>query len=382
MAGVALLGYGVVGSGVAELLQKNADHIAQKAGQDVRLRYILDIRDLSQTPHAGLQIKDFSLIENDPDVQVVAECIGGVGVALEFVRRALRAGKHVVTSNKELVAEHGSELLALAEARNLNFLFEASVGGGIPVLRPMTQCLAANRINEIVGILNGTTNYILSRMYQQGVSFDEALSEASAHGYAEADPSDDILGRDACRKICILASLAFGTHISPAQVLTEGITRLTGSDVSFAQKNGYRVKLLGRAIRCGRPDGQNAIWVAPHLVPEEHPLAGVYDVFNAIWINGDATGDIMFYGRGAGKEPTASAMAADIIDAVKHMSARKWAGWQPSENLEVLSPAPLRSRWYARTVSGGLLTPPLTEDEFDAFTLTLPQVPDYRIRVL
>jgi len=381
MVGVALLGYGVVGSGVAGLLRENVEHIAQKAGQDVTLRYILDIRDLSQTPFAGLAVSDFALIENDPDVQIVAECIGGVGVALDFVRRTLMAGKHVVTSNKELVAEHGAELLALAEARNLNFLFEASVGGGIPVLRPMAQCLAANKLREIVGILNGTTNYILTRMFRENVSFEEALSEARARGYAEADPSDDILGRDACRKICILASLAFGTHVYPAQVDTEGITRLTEADVRFAQEHGYRVKLLSRAIYKG-PQNQNIIYVAPHLVPENHPLAGVYDVFNAVWINGDAIGDIMFYGRGAGKEPTASAMVADIIDTAKHIHIRKSMGWCPSADRTRLLPAGLASVWYARTEAGGQLTEPMTEAGFNTWAESLPQAVTYRMRVL
>ncbi|MDR3207241.1 MAG: homoserine dehydrogenase [Oscillospiraceae bacterium] len=381
MIGVALLGYGVVGSGVADLLRQNAAHIARKAGQDIELRYILDIRDLSDTPYAGLAVKDFALIENDPAVRVVAECIGGVGVARDFIRRSLLAGKHVVTSNKELVAAHGAELLALAEARNLNFLFEASVGGGIPVLRPIAQCLAANRLSEVTGILNGTTNYILTRMFRQGVSFDEALAEARARGYAEADPSDDILGRDSCRKICILASLAFGKHIYPEQVETEGITALSGGDVAFAQAHGYRVKLLGRALR-----GENApaIWVAPHLVSEDHPLAGVYDVFNGIWISGDAIGDVMFYGRGAGKLPTASAMVADIIDAVKHLSARKWVGWQPSEGGAPLPPKDLASAWYARfpDPADSLITPILTETEYAAWAEGQDIKPTYRIRVL
>ena len=381
MVGVALLGYGVVGSGTAELLHKNAEHITQKAGQEIVLRRILDIRDLSCTPYAGIAVRDFSHIENDPEIRVVVECIGGAGVALDCVTRALRAGKHVITSNKELVAEHGAEILALAEERNLNFLFEASVGGGIPVLRPMAQCLAANQLSEIVGILNGTSNYILSRMFFGGVTFDVAQSEAKSHGYAEADPSDDILGRDACRKICILASLAFGAHIYPCQVDTEGIEKLTVADMRFAQQEGYRVKLLGRAIR--RNDGDpHVIFVAPHLISEPHPLSGVDGVFNAIWISGDAIGEIMFYGRGAGKEPTASAIVADIIDVAKHMSTRKWVGWNPSHSREKLSPTKLKSVWYARASQGGLFTEPMTEEEFETWAAMRPEKPEYKIRVL
>ncbi len=381
MIGVAILGYGIVGSGVAELMQKNADHIAKKAGQDIVLRYILDIRDLSDSPHAGLMVRDFSLIERDPEVQVVVECIGGVGVALDFVRRALQSGKHVVTTNKELVAEHGAEMLSLADARNLNFLFEGSVGGGIPVLRPIAQCLAANRLGEVTGILNGTTNYILTRMFNQGASFEDALAEARAHGYAEADPSDDILGKDACRKICILASLAFGEHIYPAQVDTEGIVHVTREDVRFAHDHGYCVKLLGRAVNWA---GDRYIYVAPHFVSQEHPLSVVSDVFNGIWVSGDAIGDVMFYGRGAGKLPTASAVVADAIDAVKHISARKWIGWERNDSKVPLTPDALKSRWYVRmdTPENSLITEPMTRKELDDWYSTQPQKPQYRIRVL
>ncbi|MCL2747756.1 MAG: homoserine dehydrogenase [Oscillospiraceae bacterium] len=381
MVGLALLGYGVVGSGVAELLQKNAAHIEKKAGGKIGLRHILDIRDLSRTPYADLATQDFSQIENDPDVQVIVECIGGVGTALDYVSRALRAGKHVITSNKELVAEHGAELLAMAKERNLNFLFEGSVGGGIPVLRPLAQCLAANQLYEIVGILNGTSNYILTRMLHQSASFDEALREAKSYGYAESNPVDDVSGRDACRKICVLASLASGRHVYPAQVDTEGITQIGGSDMRFAQRNGYRVKLLGRAI-FREPAVCNVIYVAPHLVPEDHPLAGVHDVFNAVWIHGDTVGEVMFYGRGAGREPTASAIAADIIDTAKHMTARKWLGWDPSDSRERLSPVELPSVWYVRTAQGGQLTEPMTARKYDAWARTLPKEPEYRMRVL
>ncbi len=379
MVGVAIMGYGVVGSGVAELLQQNADHIEKKAGQEIALRYVLDVRDFPDSPHAGLMVKDFSIIERDPDVQVVVECIGGAGIALELTRRALHSGKHVVTTNKELVAEHGAELLRLAEARNLNFLFEGSVGGGIPVLRPIAQCLSANRLSEVTGILNGTTNYILTQMLDRGTTFEKALEEARANGYAEADPSDDIYGRDACRKICILSSLAFGLHIYPSQVNTEGIAQILQEDVRFARDHGYRVKLLGRAI-C--TDGGKDIYVAPHLVPESHPLSVVSDVFNAVWIRGDAIGDVMFYGRGAGRLPTASAVVADVIDAVKHMGARKWLGWQTSDDHAVHEPCHLQSRWYVRSDEGGSITDPMTTGEFNRWASGRSQTPIYRIRVL
>ena len=381
MLGVAVLGYGVVGSGVAELLQKNAERISLKAGQEIVLRRILDIRDLSWSPHADLAVTDFTLIENDPDIQVVVECIGGVGVALDFVTRSLRAGKHVVTSNKALVAEKGAELLALAEKQNLNFLFEASVGGGIPVLRPLSQCLAANRLGEIVGILNGTSNYILSQMLCRHLPFADALQEAKDRGYAEADPTDDISGMDACRKICILTSLAFGSHIYPVQVDTEGIMKVDEGDMRFAQENGYSVKLLARAIS-GGTDEARIVYVAPHFVPITHPLSGVNGVFNAVWISGDAIGEIMLYGRGAGKEPTASAIAADIIDTAKHMGTRKWVCWKPSSSLDRRSQDNLSAPWYLRTGNGGRITEPMSAKEIDLFVRSLPEKPLYRMRVL
>ena len=269
MVNVAILGFGVVGSGVAEVLFTNETHIDRKAGGPIRLKYILDVRDFPDSPFAGKVVHDFSVIENDPEVSVVVETIGGARAALDFTRRALAAGKSVVTSNKELVAEHGYELLKLAAEKGVSYLFEASVGGGIPIIRPLNQCLAANEIEEICGILNGTTNYILTRMIRAGLSFDAALKEAQANGYAEADPTADIEGHDACRKICILASLAFGRHIYPRQVPTEGITAVTLADVAYADSCGKKIKLLGRAIR--QDDGKVCAYVAPHLVDGEDP---------------------------------------------------------------------------------------------------------------
>lgn len=382
MAGVAVLGFGVVGAGVVGLLEQNAGRVAEKAGQAVTLKYILDIRAFPDSPYAGFLVQDFAIIENDPEVQVVVECIGGVGAALTFTRRALLAGKHVVTTNKELVAEHGAELQSIAAARNLNYLFEGSVGGGIPVLRPLSQCLAANHIREITGILNGTTNYVLTQMIRAGVSFEEALAGAQSLGYAEADPSDDIHGKDTCRKICILASLAFGRHVYPEQVATEGIAGITRADVSFAHAHGCQIKLLGRALP-GPDGGLACLYVAPHFVRDEHPLAGVHDVFNGIWMEGDAIGEVMFYGRGAGALPTASAVVADIIDSVKHMSARKWVGWQPAVSRTPLTDEDLRTAWYVRLdEAGGAITEPMTRAERTVWEATLPHPPAGCMRIL
>ena len=346
MVNVAILGFGVVGSGVAEVLATNGPHIDQKVDDLIRLKYILDVRDFPDSPFADKVVHDFSVIENDPEVSIVVETIGGAKAALDFTRRALRAGKSVVTSNKELVAEHGCELLALAAEQGVSYLFEASVGGGIPILRPLTSCLAANQLEEITGILNGTTNYILTRMIRGGLSFDAALKEAQANGYAEQDPTADIEGHDACRKICILASLAFGRHIYPRQVPAEGITGVTLSDVAWAEACGKKLKLLGRAIR--QADGRVCAYVSPHLVDVENPLAGVEDVFNAIAVKGNAIGDVMFYGRGAGKLPTASAVVADVIDAAKHRDEKKRVFWAEGGEDTTVSPDGLASAWYVR----------------------------------
>ncbi len=346
MANFAIMGFGTVGSGVAEVLRMNAASIAEKLGESLNLKYILDVRDLSATPYGEIAVKDFAVLENDPDLEVVVESIGGARVALEFTRRALLAGKHVVTSNKELVASHGKELLAIAKEKNVNYLFEASVGGGIPVLRPLFQCLAGNRIEEVVGILNGTTNYILTRMVRGGVSFEDALKEAQAKGYAEQNPAADVEGLDAGRKICILSDLAWGKEVLPERIHTQGISGLDLQDVAIADKAGYRVKLLGRALRLA--DGRQAAYVAPHLVPQDCPVAPVDDVFNAIMIRGNAVGDVMFYGRGAGDLPTASAVMGDVMDAVQHREKRRELGW--SESAELADFAALSMKWYLRGV--------------------------------
>ncbi len=326
MVYVAIMGHGVVGSGVAEVLRKNAESIARKAGEGIEIRKILDLREFPDLPYADCFTKDFAEIVNDPDIRIVVETMGGLSPAYEFVKRCLEAGKSVVTSNKELVAAKGDELLALARKNNLNFLFEASVGGGIPILRPIDQCLAANEVTEIAGILNGTTNFMLTRMIEDGMSFEDALALAQQLGYAERDPSADIEGHDACRKICILASLAFGKHVYPAQVHTEGITKVTSEDVRTAAAADSVIKLIGRAVM--QEDGRLYATVAPTVIAKSSLLSDVNDVFNGIMVRGDAIGDVVFYGRGAGKLPTASAVVADVIDEVKHLKARKYLFWE------------------------------------------------------
>ena len=346
MVNVAILGFGTVGSGVAEVLTGHESSIERKADGLIQLKYILDVRDFPDSPFAGRFVKDFAVIENDPEVDIVVETIGGAAVALDFTRRALEAGQSVVTSNKELVACHGYELTQLAKEKGVCYLFEASVGGGIPIIRPLSQCLAANEILEIYGILNGTTNYILTRMIRAGLSFDTALREAQKNGYAERDPSADVEGHDACRKICILAAIAFGRHIYPEQTPTEGINGITLADVDYAEGAGKKIKLLGRAIR--QEDGRVCAYVAPHLVDQADPLAGVEDVFNAISVRGDAIGDVMFYGRGAGKLPTASAVVADVIDVARNMGHRKALSWEPGGEDAACGTDGLKSRWYVR----------------------------------
>lgn len=346
MVKMAIMGHGTVGSGVYEVFEMNAEKIARVLGEPVEIKYVLDLRDFSALPYGHKFVTDFSVIENDPEVTVVAEVMGGVGAAYAFTRRCLLAGKSVCTSNKELVATRGEELLQIAAEKGVNYLFEASVGGGIPIIRPLLQCLAANEFNEICGILNGTTNYILTQMIHNGVSFEDALHQAQLNGYAEKDPTADIEGHDACRKICILADLAFGDKFDPEQVACEGISHITLEDVANADKLGCVIKLLGRTVRCD--DGTAYAYVAPHLIHKESPLAAVEDVFNAIMVDGNATGEVMFYGKGAGKLATASAVAADMMDCVEHATQRRRIFWgDGSKNL--LRPLDtLQSAWYVR----------------------------------
>lgn len=326
MSKVAVLGYGIVGGGVAELLSRPAGPLAGMfLSETPQLGAILDIREFPDSPFRDIFVKDFAEIERNPDINIVAETIGGVKIAYEFTRRALEAGKHVVTSNKELVASHGAELMALAARKRVNYLFEASVGGGIPVIRPLSQCLAANRIEEVSGILNGTTNYILTGMQTRGLSMLEALDEAKEKGYAEADPTDDIEGKDACRKIAILASLAFGRHVYPNYVPTTGISFISQMHIREAAQAQKAIKLVGRARVM--PDGRVSVLVEPHAVDAEHPLYNVRGVNNAVLIRGDAVGEVMLYGRGAGRMPTASAVMSDIYRCAAHPAENGFRGW-------------------------------------------------------
>ncbi|MCI7125879.1 MAG: homoserine dehydrogenase [Agathobaculum sp.] len=346
MIKAAVMGHGTVGSGVYEVFEMNAEKIARVAGQPVEVKYVLDLRDFSALPYADKFVTDFSVIENDPEIAVVAEVMGGVGAAYEFTKRCLQAGKSVCTSNKELVATRGEELLRIAEENGVGYMFEASVGGGIPIIRPMLQCLAANEINEICGILNGTTNYILTQMIHNGVTFEDALKQAQLNGYAEKDPTADIEGHDACRKICILSDLALGDKFDPDQVCCEGITKITLEDVANADKLGCVIKLLGRMVR--NEDGTAYAYVAPHLIHKESPLAAVEDVFNAIMVNGNATGEVMFYGKGAGKLATASAVVADMLDCIEHRNNRRRILWGDGSKGLLRPLDTLQSAWYVR----------------------------------
>lgn len=361
---VALLGCGVVGGGIAIIMHDNAAYLEKSAGQPVELKYILELRDCSGEPWANKVITDFSIIENDPEINVVAECIGGVGVAYEFVRRSLLAGKSVVTCNKQLIAERGYELLGLAKQKKVFLLFEASVGGGIPLLHPLTNCLSANRIDDICGIVNGTTNYILTQMFQCGQDFETALADAQRLGYAEADPTADVDGLDAMRKLCILCDLCFGSNVSPERIMTSGIRAVKTEDVIIADRLGYVVKLLAHAKRLDN-DKFMAV-VSPHLVSKTSMLANVSGVMNAVAVRGNAVGDTMFYGAGAGRMPTASAMVADIIDTFRRGNGKKYIDWGPEQPERMVSPEDVPTRWYIRTECSYEISPLMTYAEANA----------------
>lgn len=333
MAKVAIMGYGTVGSGVYDIIKTNSDKLSRSVnGESVDIKYILDIRDFDDHPEKELFTKEFNDILNDDEVSVVAEVMGGLHPAYEFTKSLLEAGKSVVTSNKELVATYGTELLEIARGKNVNYFFEASVGGGIPIIRPMHQCLTANNILKIAGILNGTTNYILDQMIRKGKTFETALKDAQNNGFAERNPAADIEGHDACRKIAILASLASGKMIDYNDIDTDGITNITLDDVKYAAAMDSVIKLIGYA----QFDENGKVYsiVSPMVIKNSSPLAGVDGVFNAIMVTGDCVGDVMFYGKGAGKLPTASAVVADVVDAVKHSDRSKKIFWEkPSENI-------------------------------------------------
>ncbi|MGN0529317.1 MAG: homoserine dehydrogenase [Eubacterium sp.] len=348
---VAVMGYGTVGSGVVEVIESHKSVISKHTGGEIlEVSHILDLRDFPGDSHEKLFTKDFNDILNDPEVKVVAETMGGVNPAFDFTMKLLKAGKSVVTSNKELVAQKGLELLSTAEENGANYLFEASVGGGIPIIRPMSQCLAANNIEGVAGILNGTTNFILTKMIEDGMTFEDALKLAQDNGYAEKDPTADVEGFDACRKVCILASLAFGKHVYPNQVETEGISNITLEDVSYISSANGVIKLLGQIKYIN--DDEIAAFVSPAVVFNGSQLASVNGVFNAILVRGDAVGDVCFYGQGAGKLPTASAVVADMVDCAKHTDRRKIFGWGAgAENYVVDHKAVLEMPFYVRTKS-------------------------------
>lgn len=333
MVDIAVLGYGTIGSGVYKVIRRNQEIVDKKAGEQIRIKYVLDLREFPNDPAQKILTHDFQTIIEDDDIKVVVEVMGGTGAAYKFVKEALLKGKHVVTSNKALVAAYGSELLQIAREKNINFLFEASVGGGIPIIRTLNHSLTADNILEITGILNGTTNYILTEMTQKNVSFDEVLKEAQKLGYAEADPTADVEGADACRKIAILSSLAFGKTANFKEIHTEGITKITSRDIAYAKKMHSVIKLIGTSKNL--PEGISAM-VAPVLLSLEHPLAMVHGAFNAIFVKGNVLGDTMYYGKGAGSLPTASAVVADVIDAVRHMNENIPVDWT-QEKLPILN---------------------------------------------
>lgn len=366
MISVAIMGHGVVGSGVDEIIRTHKDRLFSAIGEELDVKYILDLRDFPSSPHADRFTKNFEDIVSDVEVRVVAEAMGGLNPAYDYTKRLLKAGKSVVTSNKELVAQHGAELLQIAKDNNANYLFEASVGGGIPIIRPLSKCLAANNVDEIAGILNGTTNFILTKMISEGMGFDDALKLAQELGYAEKDPTADVEGHDACRKICILASLAYGKHVYPDNVHTEGITKITLEDVKYAENWGGVIKLIGRCKV--EDDGKMDIGVAPMFVPSKSQLANINDVFNGIMVRGDCTGDVVFYGKGAGKLPTASAVVADIIDCALHLKRRKMLFWADSKENNTICKNDSKSALYIRVNTAD------KEDAYNKITEALGEV--------
>lgn len=380
---IAIMGFGVVGSGVGELVSKNQSVFKAKTGEGLEIKHILDLRDFPDSEYKCFT-KDFNDILNDTEVEAVVEVMGGVNPAYDFTKKLLLAGKHVISSNKELVAKHGTELLAIAREKNINYLFEASVGGGIPIIRPLYSSLTSDEISGIYGILNGTTNYILTRMINDGVEFSDALSDAQAKGYAEKDPTADVDGLDACRKIAILTSLAFGKSVDAEKIPTEGIRNITLTDVAYAEKLNSSIKLIGSCVKA--EDGVFAR-VCPMLIPSESPLSCINDVFNGIVVTDNSLGEVMFYGKGAGKLPTASAVISDVIDIVKHKNKNIVIRWEQSEDGYLKDGSKQKYSYYLRiknadknvfsslnlvTLDGkdnefAIVTPKLDEKELEAF---------------
>ena len=377
MVNIAVIGYGVVGSGVVEVIQKNQDMVNKKAADWLEVKYILDLRDFPGDPNESKVIHDFHTILEDDSVSIICETMGGVNPAYEYTKAALEKGKSVCPSNKELVAKHGAELLALAKSKHCNYLFEASVGGGIPIIRPMNTSLTAEKIQGILGILNGTTNYILSKMDKEGADFATVLKEAQEKGYAERNPAADVEGHDACRKIAILSSLMMGKNVDSDKVFTEGITALSAADFEYAHKAGKTIKLL--AMSKAVSEDEVLAMVAPAMISREHPLAMVNDVFNAVFVTGNMLGDSMYYGRGAGKLPTASAVVADVIDCARHLGKTMMCFWE-KEEAKLVSVAESERSFYVRVKAealeavktafpgGEVITVPGRNEDFGYFT--------------
>ena len=344
MVNIAVLGYGTVGSGVVEVIDTNGAGINQRIGEKLQVKYVLDLKDFPGDPVQEKIVHDFETIIQDEEINIVVEVMGGIEPAYTFVKRSLLAGKSVATSNKALVAKHGAELLSIAKEKNINFLFEASVGGGIPIIRPLNSSLTADEIEEITGILNGTTNYMLTKMFYEGADYDTVLKEAQANGYAERNPEADVEGYDACRKIAILSSLISGNKVDFEDIYCEGITKITTEDMKYAKAMGTTIKLLASSKRDG--SRLHAI-VAPCMLYPEHPLYNVNGVFNAIFVHGNVLGDAMFYGSGAGKLPTASAVVADVVDAAKHLNRNIMTMWK-QEKLTLEDKGDAKRRFFIR----------------------------------
>ena len=360
---IAIMGFGVVGSGVGEIISTTGASLMKRCGEEIEIAKILDLRDFPDSKFKCFT-KDFNDILNDPEIGLVVEVMGGTKPAYDFTKQLLLAGKHVVTSNKELVAKHGTELLKIAKDNNINYLFEASVGGGIPIIRPLYSSLVSNELTDIIGILNGTTNYILTQMIKNGATFEAALKGAQENGYAEKDPTADVEGFDTCRKIAILASLAFGKAVDSEKIETEGITKITLEDVEYAAEFGGVIKLVGMTDRA-----ENGVYarVCPVILKKDHPLAGIDDVFNGILVRGEGLGDVMFYGRGAGSLPTASAVVSDVIDIVKHKHKHIELGWTEGEEGYLRDASEQAFRFYVRL--SGASSADFCREGFNVITL-------------
>lgn len=348
MIKIAVLGYGTVGSGVVEVIEKNKDMVNKKTGEELSIKYILDLRDFPGDPYENKVVHDYQTIVNDPEIQIICETMGGTGAAYEFTKQALQVGKSVCTSNKELVAAHGPELLTMAKEHKCNYLFEASVGGGIPIIRPLNYSLTAEKIESITGILNGTTNYILSKMEKEGADFDAVLKRAQEKGYAERNPEADVEGYDACRKIAILSSLMLGENVDYRKVYTEGITKITATDFAYAKEMDMSIKLLAMSKEVG---DETLAMVAPFMISADHPLHMVNGVFNAVFVHGNMLGDSMYYGKGAGKLPTASAVVSDVIDCARHIGKVIMCFWDATD-AKLMNIEEAENKFFFRVKSG------------------------------